>query len=459
VLLLLLPLPLSLHAGLIKQWQLKETASAPVLVTGRIRAVHRNERAAEDQAPWKAETWWMSADVEVLRSFAASGVALPSREIEVRFLAYVPDEATSINGFPPPLPDMTPGAIRILPLLENNGPASGPWRLMADSGMDITIPARAEVEGKLASSPSARAFLIGEFVNTLSRGTAGEIAALSGYLLRQREDLSGELMPLLDASIGDDRQQWAEIAASLHAAQSVPRPGVAELLSTKSAELPRDWAGRENLPLIRAALRRLQASPATDDLLIRTWIADAPFNAWGSANSLVEFANSPVTTETLRQALRDDVRGSCYIAMVLANYGNTTILPDAVARAFRVLDDPNGLGSRFDDVQGAAALLRDHGSDQDLTRLAGIVRKYQTADRKYYGALWQYATQSENPREVRVLAVVLADRRVAFGDFRYCDLALGEFKRLTKQKFDIAAASVAERDAEISRALVWISAH
>ena len=70
--LMILP-PLSLHAGYMKEWQLVETASAPVLVTGRILGVHRNGRVPEDQVPWKAETWSMTADVEVLRFFSTSG--------------------------------------------------------------------------------------------------------------------------------------------------------------------------------------------------------------------------------------------------------------------------------------------------------------------------------------------------------------------------------------------------
>ena len=73
--------------------------------------------------------------------------------------------------------------------------------------------------------------------------------------------------------------------------------------------------------------------------------------------------------------------------------------------------------------------------------------------------LWQYATESDNRREIRVLAVVLANRRIASGSMRYCDYALGEFNRLRKQRFDIAAASIPERDAAISRALAWIKEH
>jgi hypothetical protein len=459
-LLLLLPLPLSLHGGFIKEWQLKESASAPVVVTGRILGVHRNERVPEDQLLWKAETWSMTADVEVLRSFTASGIPLGSHQTQVQFLAYGPSVTMFVNGYPPPLPDIKLGEVRILPLRENSNPAAEPWQLMADSGMDLTIPVRADAESEPAPPPrSGRVFFIREFANTLSRGTPGEVAALSTYLSRKWEDLSGELMPLLEALIGDNRQQWAEVAASLHAARGIPRPTVAELFSAKPETPPKASPLQGNLPLLQAALRKLQPSPETDDLLIKTWIANAPLNAWGSANSLVEYADRPVTTETLRQALRNDVHGSSYIAMVLANHGNTTILPDAVARAFRVIDDLNGLGAGFNDVQGAAALLRDHGSDQDLTRLAAIVRKYQTLDPKYYGVLWQYATHSDNQREIRVLAVVLADHRIASGSMRYCDYALGEFDRLTKEHFDISAASIPERDTAISRALAWIKVH
>jgi hypothetical protein len=48
--------------------------------------------------------------------------------------------------------------------------------------------------------------------------------------------------------------------------------------------------------------------------------------------------------------------------------------------------------------------------------------------------LWQYATESDNPCEMAVLAVVLADRRTVSGGMRYRDHALGEFGRLTKER-------------------------
>ena len=456
--LLLLPFPLPLHAGFVKQWQLKEIASAPVLVTGRVIAVRTNGRVPEGEVSWKAETLAMTADVEVLRAFTASGMPLPVH-IAVRFYTYGPSVKMFVNGYPPALADFKPGDTRILPLRENFQPDSEQWVLIADSGANLTVPVRADFSGEATPSPWARAFLMREFANSLGRGTPREIAGLSGFLSSEGEDLSGDLMPLVEPLVRDNRQQWADIAAGLDAAMGMPRPVMADLFSAKSAIAGPAGPYRGLLPILQAALRKLRPSPETDELLIRCWIANAPFNAWGSAGSLVEYADNPVTTESIRQALRNDVRGSSYISMVLVNHGNKALLPDAMARAFRVLNDPAGLGTDFNDVQGAAALLRDHGSDRDLARLAWIVRKYQALDEEYYRVLWQYASESANPRETRVLAVVFADRRIAWGSFRYCDLALGEFDRLTKQQFDIERASIPERNAAISRALAWIKAH
>jgi hypothetical protein len=286
-----------------------------------------------------------------------------------------------------------------------------------------------------------------EIANTLSRGTTREVSAAAGYLASQSEDLTGELLPLLESTVGDDRQRWAEVATNLLAAQGIPRPSVADLLSAKAE--PKDWPGRPNLFLAQAPLQKLKASPETDTLLI----ADAPLHAWGSANSLLEYADNPITTETLRQALQNDLAGSSNIAWTLAHTGHQATLPEALARALKVADRPD---ADLTDLQGAAALLRDYGSDQDLKQLAALVRKYQIADRQFYGMLWQYATEAGNPREARVLAVVLRDRRTAFGEMRICDFAVGVLEKAVNQHFGAGGKTMKERDDAESRALAWL---
>ena len=411
-----------------KVWQLKETAAAPVLVVGQVLSIQKGERVPNA----KAETWAMTAEFQVLRSY---GKPVAANTIKVHFLAYGPSVTQFVNGYPPPLANLKPGKVLILPLQENKNPASELWQLTADSGADLTIPARAELTDSGPPPSTARAFLDREIANALTQGTPSEVSGVASYLAGQYEDLKGELMPLLDAAIGDNRPRWAEVATNLLAAQGIPRPSVADLLSSKE---PNDWRGR----LTQATLQELKASPETDTLLIKTWIAEAPLHAWGSANSLLEYANNPVTTETLRQALQNDLAGSSYIAWTLAHNGHQANLEEAITRALKVADRPEADGT---DLQGAAALLRDYGSDNDLKQLAALVRKYQTRDEKFYAVLWQYATEAGNPREARVLAVVLQDRRIVFKETRYCDFARGVLEKAVGQNFS-----------DVPQALKWL---
>jgi hypothetical protein len=434
-----------LQAGFMKIWQFEETAAAPVLVVGRVLAIQKGERVPESPQRGKAETRSMTAEIQVLRSHSLDGETLAVEKLKVHFLAYGPTVTQFDSGYPPPLPAIKPGQVLILPLKENKNPESETWELTADSGVDLTIPARAEMADLPPAKISPSAFLSREIANVLSEGTPQELSAIANYLQGQQEDLTSEIMPLLQSAIGDNQPRWAEVATSLLAAQGIPRPTVKELLTAK--------VERKSLLLPTAALRRLTPSPETETLLIKTWIANAPWNAWGSANSLIEYANNPTTTETLRQALQSDLAGSSYIAWTLQRNGNQANLQEALARALRVADQPQADST---DLQGAAALLRDYGSDQDLKHLAALVRKYQTESRTFYSVLWQYATEEGNPREARVLAVVLQDRRIVYGETRYCDFALGVLERAVNQHFGSEGKTLKERDEAVVQALTWL---
>ena len=428
---------------------LREMAAAPVLVVGEVLAVQEGGSVHDPSFPWSAESQEMSAEVHVLRSYTASGKPLPLDQIRLRFLAYLGTSPPMVGG--PVFPKIEPGRVLVLPLQSNKNPASDLWKLLLDEGMGLTIPSRAEM---LAASPppaNARAFLLREIANTFSRGTPMEAAAVGKYLSSQSENLAPELVPLLDPAIGNDRSRWAEVATGTLATTGIPRPTIAELLGRETQ--PEEWEHRRSLFIAQAALRKLGASPQTDNLLIRKLIADAPVHAWGSAGTLLEFADNPVTTKTLRQALKDDLAGSSYIAWTLARNGHQEVLQEALGRALKVANRP---GADKTDLQGAAMLLRDYGSDQQLQELASMIRKYQITNRQFYFSLWQYSTQAGNPREARVLAVVLQNRRVAFSETRVCDIALSELEKATGQHFGAGAKTAAERDAALSRALDWL---
>jgi len=429
-------------------WQLDELAAAPVLVVGQILAVQKGEPIRDTSWWWSSASWAMTADVRVLRSYTASGRQFSFDRIQLHFLACCNTSIT--NG--PQFPKLEPGEVHVLALRKNKDPASQPWQLMPDEGLGLTIPSREEMAFP-EPPPTARDFLLREISNTLSGGTPKEVTAVGEYLASQRLNLAADLMAFLEPAIGDDRQRWAEVATCILATTGIPRPSVAELYSLRT--VPEKWNWQKSSLIAQAALRKLGASAETDDLLIRTLIADAPVHAWGSGTVLLEYADNPVATEILRQALRNDLAGSSYIAWTFAHSGHQAVLKEALVRALKVADRPT---TDFTDLQGAAALLRDFGSDQQLDELASLVRKYQTQDRKFYDVLWQYSTESDNPRAARVLAVVLRDRQIAFGESRVCDLAVGVLERATGQHFGAGGKTLTDRDGAVSRASAWIKA-
>jgi hypothetical protein len=266
------------------------------------------------------------------------------------------------------------------------------------------------------------------------------------YLRTEPGNTARELLPLVESLVAkDDQDRWLDIATGLMTGGGTPRPTFAEL---RDPNAKIDWA-----LIARTATQRLGDPAEADTRIIEKLLADAPINAWGAAMSLIEFGDRPVLIERLRQAVRNDVEGTSYIAWTLARNGHRAFLDDALARALRVCGRP---GSNYTDLQGAAALLRDFGSDRQLDQLASLVRKYQTEDRTFYSVLWQYSTESDNPREVRVLSVVLNDRTQSHGELRVCDFALGLLERATGEHF---SAGTFSKHAAIARARVWLDAH
>jgi hypothetical protein len=393
----ILAVVIPLRATLVSITPLSETAKAPVLVTGQVIAVGKSELAAKGSQDSHNETWWMTAEIRVLRS----NPWIAQDRIRLRFLEYAPNQ-----GFidPVPLPWIKTGQTLIFPLRENEDP-SQPWRLVTDQGAtDMTLPAHDEL-GDSAPPATAQAFLLRELANVIAQGTHSEIFAMPRYLQSQHPSIAPELLPLIEREVDEDRDRWADIAAGIVAGTGTPRPTFAQLRINQTDAYP--WA-----PIARTALLKLGDSPDTDILLIQKLMADAPINAWGSAGVLVEFGDHPVLIESLRKALRDDVSGACEIASVLAHNRHTAVLDDALPRALRVLSQP----VHTVDVQGAAALLRDFGSDPQLQQLAALVRKYQTTDRDFYNSLWQYSLDGEPPPlNARVLDVVLSDREPVQG--------------------------------------------
>lgn len=437
-------LPSALNAGIVRIWKLSEIAAAPVLVVGRIVRVEKGTHVPPGYLPWSQETLSVTADVEVIRTYPPGAML---DKIRVNFLAYGPSMHMSINGWPPPLPQFEVGSIRILPLR-----ASHPWRLIADSGLDLTVPATTTAPG--GQPRNAREFLINEIANTFGHGSSADVAKIAGFVTSQGEDLSKEFMPALEASIAGEQRRWVSVAASLAAAFWMPRPKVSDLLAGRLSEAERER--HPQFSLVAAVLQRVSAIPGVEGQLIQNWITNAPHHVSGSGACLLEFGSRTETTQQLRAALRNDLEGTSYIASMLVQNGYRSVLPEALQRARRVADRPN---AQFEELLAAANLLRDFGSEHDLKELAAIVRRHQFTGDAVYTPLWQSATGNGSPREVYVLAVVLRDQPVTRGEWRSCDAALHVLEKAVNQKFGADAETREERDQAIARALAWLRAH
>ena len=272
----LLTATIPVQAGFLKIWQLNETETAPVLVTGQVLAIHKGARAAKQSAAWTHDAFEMAADIRTQRSYTRSGQPLPAGQIQVSFFEYSPPLQQMVCCTPPPLAHLEVGETALLPLKENADPTK-PWNLMADEGVNATLPARVDLPEAKSPPATARAFILREIANLLAQGTPGEAFRASEYLASQHSPVP-ELIPILEAQV-EQRDRWAEIATSVVAAGGTPRPTLADLFQPRA----------QSLPIARAALGHLMPSEGTDALLIRTLVAEAPVHAWGSANSLLEF--------------------------------------------------------------------------------------------------------------------------------------------------------------------------
>jgi hypothetical protein len=95
-----------------------------------------------------------------------------------------------------------------------------------------------------------------------------------------------------------------------------------------------------------------------------------------------------------------------------------------------------------------------------LKSYALLVRKHRDAGPAFYNRLWQSVGLENNTNAGYVLAVVLEDRRIAFGDVRYADLAAEALQRQTGEDLGVESnARRFARDRTIARALAWLGDH
>ncbi len=437
------------HAGFIKSWSIGELAQAPLLAVCVVEDVAKREPVAAGAVRWSGSYRWHEATLLVQRVHSNLAHApLPGDRIIVRYVG-VGDPVGSFSGSPI-WPMFQKGQRALFPLSPSKE-RSDRWSLVAEEGMNSTVPV-IEKEWRRPDAPAKpRDFILTELINALANGSPAEQYSASSYL-RENFDFPSEAQPLLDAAIGDDEERWLGAAAAIVCSLGIPRPPLAQILSGTIDNQP------NRSPTMRLLAYTLQKGALREfpDRLIIKLVDDSPAHAWGSATTLVEFKDSPVLISRLRDALSRNQTGAVTIAWTLARNEQRSVLPQALPAALHLVMNPGPVN--MSELQAASGLIRDFGDDAHFNALVATVRRLKAIDVEQYRKLFGSAANSENKREIELAAVLIDDTREGFPPMRYCDVAAGRLQRLSGQDFGVAQNMTRpDWDRAVSRARQWLA--
>lgn len=398
----------------------EKLAEAPVIITCIVQETSRDPSASGPKRGVVAA----HAMLLVLRSFNPSAVVAGERiRLDYEALPALPPGGQGGSG--PDVPPLVQGAVFALGLKPNPRPSFDGWRLVADEGQSLVIPAMRRAPPFAGQPRNGREFLLNEIASVLITGTRAEVHAEVSYVSRQKT-IASEVMHLLESKLAADADRWALIAGSLLSSLGVPRPTVADLRNGKGA-LGQDFSGS----LITALLRKLGSSEKAKEKLIHQLLTNSDIASWGVGITLQEFAQEPSLVRELRGMLESRSPGSLYVAFHILIAGQKSILGDATALALHYISAP---GAKPSDRRVACLVVRDFGTDEQFGRLVSAIRQSQYEDRHRYDELWSATIWSDNNRENEVLEILLADQRVVQGNQRYSDIARGELARIKARK-------------------------
>jgi hypothetical protein len=437
------------YAGFIKSWSIGELEQAPVLAVCSIEDIAKRESVLAGTVRWSGSYRWHEATLRVERVHSKLALApVPGDRIIVRYISFG-DLAGGISGSPI-WPMFEKGQRAVFPLAPSKE-RSDRWSLTADEGINITVPA-IDREWRRADAPATpREFIVTELINALANGSPGEQFAASTYM-RESYAYPPEAQGLLDAAIGNDEERWLAVAASIVSSLGIPRPSVAEIMSGANNKDP---VRGPILVLLAHALQKGAKREFPDRLIIKL-IDDAPVHAWGSATTLIQFKDSAVLIDRLRDALRRGQKGAVTIAWFLVRNEQRSVLPQALAAAQKLVTNPGPVN--MSELQAASGLIRDYGDDAQFSALVVSLRRLKAADVEQYRKLFGAAAYSENKREIELAAVLIDDTREGFPPMRYCDVAAGVLQRLSGQDFGVAQNMArSDWDRAVGRAREWLA--
>ena len=176
---------------------------------------------------------------------------------------------------------------------------------------------------------------------------------------------------------------------------------------------------------------------------------------WGSRDVLVQFKDSPLVIDGMKDRLSDDPAGSIYVAWGLIQNGQQAILPEALEAAVKLSRNPEEVS--ITRLQASSALLLDYGDESQFEVILESLRRLKYKNEFAYRKLFGTVGFSKNPRELRAAAILIDDFRPGYVTQRYCDVAAHSIQRLSGESFNIKQDMTREeRDLAVERASVWV---
>jgi len=400
-------------------WQFEEIAkTAKVFATVKVASVNRSS------FPWGTgkRTVTARAHLLVLRSFPASAISA-GETIQLDYETLPPGDS-GMSG--PSVPDFQPGSILIVPLKSNLSPGTDPWRLFADEGGGLVIPAIEPGPGFANRPKNGMEYILQEVASALAAGRREDVFREAWYLgitMQRTDEYASDIMRLLETKVAGDEDRWALISASLVSSFGVPRPTFEEFIAGKYGANPGRWPGS----LVEASARRLARFDHAEGELTRQLLSISDINEWGAGIALQEFAQNTSLVQELSSMLRERRPGSLNVALNVMKAGQKKIRDAAVADALATIRDP---AANHSETQAACWVLRDFGDGAQFNQLVRAIKEYQYRDKKRFDELWRDTLWSNNLRERDVLEILLADERMYESGQRYSDMAKVELDRV-----------------------------
>jgi hypothetical protein len=399
-------------------WPFQTLAQAPVIATATVEQTTRDSHPAGSNP----RVVTAHATLRVLRSFPQSAFAAGDR-IRLDYEA-LPTQESGFGG--PDVPQLKPGYTVAFPLKLNPQPSSAPWRLIADEGQALVIPAIASDPPFSALPADGRGFLLHEIASVLLAGTRPELLSEATYISAQNS-ITADLMTRLESKLAATSDRWTLIAAAYLSAQPIPRPTVADLRANNVANFGNRYTGS----LIVAVLQKLGPSQEAKENLIHQLLVYSDLASWGVGMTVPEFAQEPALIRELHTMLKAARPGALLVARDVLIAGQKDILADAITLSFHYISTTRPDAA---ELQQACSVIRDFGTDEQFGRFLAQIRDSQYRDKPRYDELWRNTIWSDNDRERAVLDILLKDDRIYQPNLRYSDLARGELTRLQARK-------------------------